>query len=127
MYQDSVPSVADAYASSGYGDELAIAALFLSLATSSNQSASTYFTDASNYFDQFQLVQQMEQGSENVFNWDSKTPGVVVLAAQIAHALPNVTQDAGDTNRWQSIAEGYFDRIVNGTGRGYLTHGMSNV
>lgn len=71
----------------------------------------------------------MEQGSENVFNWDSKTPGVVVLAAQIAHALPNVTQDAGDAgnlSRWQSIAEGYFDRIVNGSGRGYLTHGASN-
>ena len=73
------------------------------------------------------MQQEMEQGSEAVFNWDSKTPGVVVLTAQIAHSLPNITQNAGnagDLSQWQSIAEPYFDRVVNGTGRGFLTHGQ---
>ena len=46
VYQDSVPQVADAYGSSTFGDELTIAALFLSWASNS----SSYFNLAENYF-----------------------------------------------------------------------------
>lgn len=117
-YQTSVPSVADAYASSGYADELLIAALFLSLAANS--------TDA-----YAQGVHTYEQSLPNrlkddpVFNWDEKTPGAVVLGAQIASTHPELVGQ--QTHDWRSDAEEYFDRIVNGSSRGYLTSGTSNA
>src|ERR1700743_193113 len=50
-YQTSVPVVDSSYASSGYGDDLSIAALWLGLA----QNDSTLISQAKGYFDQFQL------------------------------------------------------------------------
>ncbi|KAI0921378.1 hypothetical protein AcW2_006371 [Taiwanofungus camphoratus] len=131
-YQTSVPAVSEAYASSGYGDDLAIAALFLALASlpsdstnsSSPSSASAYYADAESAYSRFNLGTQMVPGQEQVFNWDSKTPGAVVLGAQITQVYPNVIGPGNMTlNKWQTVAENYFDGIVNATGRGFLTSG----
>ncbi|KAG2146672.1 glycoside hydrolase family 9 protein [Suillus clintonianus] len=111
VYQHSVPEAGVAYASSGYGDELAIAALFLSWATNS----SSLYQQAQGYWQQYDL------GSYNgVFNWDFKTPGLPVLFAQIAQANPSF---GGNASTWQAVAEKYFDGIVYGGGPGYQTHG----
>ncbi|EGO01864.1 glycoside hydrolase family 9 protein [Serpula lacrymans var. lacrymans S7.3] len=111
-YQNSVPVAGDAYASSGYGDELTLAALFLAWATNS----SSLYQDAENYYTKFGLG-----GYDGVFNWDSKTPGIPVLFAQIAQANPGF--GGGNISTWQSQAENYFDGIVNGSGSGYMTRG----
>ncbi|KAF8211252.1 glycoside hydrolase family 9 protein [Mycena galopus ATCC 62051] len=108
-YQTSVPAVADAYGSSGFGDDLTIAALFLALANSST----TYYQQAQQYFQQFQLTNQ-----ELVFNWDSKTPGIYVLFAQIAQSSLGL---GGNLTTWQTECERYFDAIVNNDGEGFLT------
>ncbi|KAJ7228793.1 glycoside hydrolase family 9 protein [Mycena pura] len=107
-YQSSVPQVAEAYGSSTYGDELAIAALFLAWASNSTG----YYQDAQHYFQQYHL-----SGQNSVFNWDSKTPGIYVLFAQIAQSSSGL---GGDLTAWQAECERYFDAIVNG-GSGYLT------
>ncbi|OBZ76978.1 Endoglucanase E-4 [Grifola frondosa] len=126
-YQTSVPASADAYASSGYGDDLTMAALFLTLASdpsSGSGTASTYYADAGAHYYAFDLGSQMQPGDEEVFNWDSATPGAVVLAAQLAHAYPSVVATSNATiGVWQDTAEAYFDAIVAGKGRGYLTGG----
>ncbi|OCH90734.1 Six-hairpin glycosidase [Obba rivulosa] len=133
-YQTSVPAAGEAYASSGYGDELTVAGFFLSLASlPANPSNSTnspndtaaarsYYASASTYFEQFELSGQLQPGQEQVFNWDSKTPGAVVLAAQIAKAFPDAVGES-NSSRWTALAEGYFDTIVNSSGRGFLTGG----
>ena len=110
-YQTSVPEVGDAYPSSGFGDELAIAALFLSWATNS----SSLYEDAQSYYSQYNL-----SGYKGVFNWDTKTPGIPVLFAQIAQANPTF----GNVSTWQDQAETYFDGVVYGDGDGYTTTGM---
>jgi endoglucanase len=108
-----VPEVGKAYASSGYGDELAIAALFLSWATNS----SSLYQQAQGYWQQYSL------GSyDGVFNWDNKTPGLPVLFAQIAQANPSF---GGNASTWQTVAEKYFDGIVYGGGPGYQTRGTT--
>ncbi|KAJ7086757.1 glycoside hydrolase family 9 protein [Mycena epipterygia] len=109
-YQSSVPQVAASYGSSSYGDELAIAALFLAW---SNASA-TYYQEAQHYFQQYQL-----SGENSVFNWDSKTPGVYVLFAQIAQSSSGL---GGNLTLWQAECERYFDAIVNNHGPGFLTN-----
>ncbi|KAG2058833.1 glycoside hydrolase family 9 protein [Suillus hirtellus] len=111
VYQHSVPEVGKAYASSGYGDELAIAALFLSWATNS----SSLYQQAQGYWQQYSL-----SSYNGVFNWDNKTPGLPVLFAQIAQANPTF---GGNASTWQTVAEKYFDGIVYGGGPGYQTHG----
>ncbi|KAL7282221.1 hypothetical protein ACG7TL_003690 [Trametes sanguinea] len=122
-YQTAVPQSADAYASSGYFDELAIAALFLALAET-NPNATSYYADAVKWYYSGNLGQQLQAGDETVFNWDSKTPGIAVLAAQIASAYPNVVSGSNATLQvWQAAVEGYFDAITNGTGRSHLTDG----
>ncbi|KAJ8472616.1 hypothetical protein ONZ51_g8400 [Trametes cubensis] len=126
-YQTAVPQSADAYASSGYSDELAIAALFLSLADS-GANASAYYSDAASWYFSGNLEQQLVAGDETVFNWDSKTPGIAVLAAQLTAANPDLVSGSNATLKvWQSAVEGYFDAIVNGTGRSYLTQGLRKV
>ncbi|KAI0332432.1 Six-hairpin glycosidase [Cubamyces sp. BRFM 1775] len=122
-YQTAVPQSADAYASSGYSDDLAIAALFLALADS-GLNATAYYSDAVSWYFSGSLQQQLVAGDETVFNWDSKTPGVVVLAAQLAATNSDVVSGSNATLKvWQNAAEGYFDAIVNGTGRSHLTQG----
>ncbi|ETW84554.1 glycoside hydrolase family 9 protein [Heterobasidion irregulare TC 32-1] len=110
-YQTGIPPVGEAYPSTAYGDELAIAALMLAWATGS----SDLYAQAETYYTQFSLG-----GQDVVFDWDSKTPGIAVLFAQLAQADPTL---AGNLSSWQSEAERYFDRIVDGTGRGRLTKG----
>lgn len=110
-YQTSVPVVQDSYPSSGYGDDLAIAALWLGLA----QNDSTLISQAQGYFNQFQLAKQLP---DSVFNWDSPLPGIPILGTQIYHSYPQLGGDG-----WQSQAEAYLDRLVSGKGAGKLTKG----
>ena len=112
-YQSAVPQAGIAYASSSYGDELAMAALLLAWATNS----SDYYSQAENYYKQYSLG-----GSNAVFNWDSKTPGLPVLFAQLANA--NVSF-AGNLSGWQTESERYFDRILDGGGPSFKTKGAS--
>ncbi|TFK43386.1 9 glycosyl hydrolase [Crucibulum laeve] len=108
-YQTSVPEVAAGYGSSDYGDEMAIAALFLSWATDSP----SLYAEAEGYWQKYKLAQQTR-----VFNWDSKAPGLPVLFAQIADSSSTI---GGNFTAWQIQAEKYFDDIVNNDGPGYLT------
>ena len=112
-YQTSVPVVDNSYASSGYGDDLAIAALWLGLA----QNDSTLVSQAQGYYDQFQLDTQL---GDSVFNWDSVLPGIPILATQIYQSYPQLGGDG-----WQSHAESYLDRLTSGKGAGKLTKGSN--
>lgn len=110
-YQTSVPQAASIYGSSGYGDELAIAALFLALATGSNVT----YQEAESYWTHYNLA-----SSNRVFNWDSKTPGLPVLFAQANAVNPAL---GGNYTTWQAVAESYFDDLVNKNGGGFMTQG----
>nr|QDK64602.1 endoglucanase 5 [Ganoderma lucidum] len=123
LYQQSVPTAGDAYASSGYMDELAIAAMFLALSeTSSN--ASSYYADSVKWYYSGGLGSMLQAGQETVFNWDSKTPAVPLLGAALANAYPNVVSGSNATlNSWQSAIENYFNVFINKKGRSYMTQG----
>jgi len=110
-YQTSTPIVQDSYPSSGYGDDLSIAALWLGLA----QNDSTLISQAKGYFDQFKLAKQLP---DSAFNWDSPLPAIPILGTQIYLSYPQLGGDG-----WQSQAEEYLDRIVSGKGAGKLTKG----
>lgn len=110
VYQQSVPEAGVAYPSSGYGDELAIAALFLSWA----QNSTSLYQQAQTYYSQYNFSDY-----QGVFNWDSKTPGLPILFAQIAQANPSF----GNITNWRTEAESYLDGIVYGGGEGYSTRG----
>ena len=110
-YQTSVPTVKDAYPSSGYGDDLSMAALWLGLA----QNDSTLIGQAKGYYNQFQLGNQLP---ESAFNWDSVLPGIPILGTQIFQSYPQLGGD-----NWQPQAETYLDRLVAGKGGGKLTKG----
>ncbi|KAI5124856.1 hypothetical protein M0805_007289 [Coniferiporia weirii] len=111
LYQLSVPEVADAYGSSTFGDELTMAALLLAFATNSTD----YFGQAEVYYKQNHLA-----GQDGVFNWDSKTPGLAVLFAEMVSSRPEL---GGNITQWQSEAERYFDNIIDGNSQGHLTNG----
>ncbi|KAJ7937183.1 glycoside hydrolase family 9 protein [Mycena leptocephala] len=113
-YQSSVSAVAESYGSTSYGDDLTIAALFLAWATSS----SIYYQEAQQYFQQYKL-----SGQSGVFNWDSKTPGIYVLFAEIAQSSSGL---GGNLATWQAECEKYFDAIVNNAGPAFLTNGLAN-
>ncbi|KAI0248718.1 glycoside hydrolase family 9 protein [Lactifluus subvellereus] len=110
-YQTAASQAGIAYASSSYGDELAMAALLLAWATDSSE----FYSQAENYYKQYSL-----RGTNSVFNWDSKTPGLAVLFAQLANAGASF---AGNFSGWQAEAERYFDRILNGGGPSFKTKG----
>jgi Glycosyl hydrolase family 9 len=110
-YQTAVPQAGIAYSSSSYGDELTMAALFLAWATNS----SDYYSQAETYYAQYSL-----RGKDDVFNWDSKTPGLAVLFAQLANSGASY---AGNLSGWQAESERYFDRILNGGGPSFKTKG----
>lgn len=110
-YQSAVPQAGIAYSSSSYGDDLTMAALFLAWATNS----SDYYSHAETYYAQYSL-----RGKDNVFNWDSKTPGLAVLFAQLANSGASY---AGNLSGWQAESERYFDRILNGGGPSFKTKG----
>ncbi|TFK29350.1 9 glycosyl hydrolase [Coprinopsis marcescibilis] len=111
VYQKSVPEAASAYSSSGFGDELAIAALFLSWGT--NDPA--MFHAAEDYYTRYKLSE-----SNRVFNWDSKVPGLAVLFSQIAQSRPETGRNL---EQWKASAEQYFDDIVNKKGQSFRTDG----
>ena len=110
-YQTSVPAVQDSYPSSGYGDDLAIAALWLGLA----QNDSTLISQAQAYYNQFQLDDQLP---DSALNWDSSLPAIPILGTQIYKTFPQLGGSG-----WQSRAESYLDRVVSGKGAGKLTKG----
>ena len=110
-YQTSVPVVKDSYASSGFGDDLAMAALWLGVA----QNNSTMISQAQGYYSQFQLDDQLP---DSVLNWDSTIPAIPILGTQIYKSYPQL-----GGNNWQSRAESYLDRVVSGKGAGKLTKG----
>ena len=110
-YQNPPPVVRGSHSSSGYGDDLAIAALWLGLA----QNDSTLISQAKEYFDKFQLNEQL---LDSVFSRDSPLPGVPILGTQIYRSYPHLGGDS-----WQSLAEMYLDRLVSGKGAGKLTKG----
>jgi endoglucanase len=113
-YQTSVPAVAASYPSSSYTDDLTLSALFLSWA----ENSTARFQEAERYYQQYQLA-----GQNGVFNWDSKTPGLSVLFAQISQSPTGI---GNNLSSWQTEAERYFDRIVNQQGPSYLTPGEDN-
>jgi endoglucanase len=88
-----------------------MAALFLAWATNS----SDYYSHAEGYYRQYSLG-----GTKSVFNWDSKAPGLAVLFSQLANAGATF---AGNLSGWQTEAEQYFDRILNGGGPSFKTKG----
>ncbi|KAH9994083.1 glycoside hydrolase family 9 protein [Russula compacta] len=110
-YQTAVPQAGIAYASSSYGDDLVMAALLLAWATNS----SDYYSQAEGFYNQYSL-----RGKDVTFNWDSKTPGLAVLFAQLANAG---TSFAGNLSSWQAESERYFDHIINGGGPSFKTRG----
>ncbi|KAJ7781381.1 glycoside hydrolase family 9 protein [Mycena metata] len=111
-YQSSVPAVGESYGSSGFGDDLTIAALFLAWASGT----SSYYQDAQHYFQQYKLT-----GQDDVFNWDSKTPGIYVLLAQIAQGSSGL---GGNLTTWQTECERYFDNIVNNNAASLTSDGL---
>jgi hypothetical protein len=110
-----VPAVADAYASSGYGDELTMSALFLAWATHS----SAHYLAAEHFYSQYHL-----SGQDTVLNWDDRSPALPVLFAQVMKISPATALGANRTaGDWQKESEVYFDRIVQGKSQGYMTKG----
>ncbi|KIY73740.1 glycoside hydrolase family 9 protein [Cylindrobasidium torrendii FP15055 ss-10] len=107
LYQESVPEVGSSYPSSSYEDELTIAALFLARASNST----TLFNEAIGDFDKYKL-----RNSDAVFNWDSKTPGIAVLFAQMTCAN-STDQLGGDFEQWRDAAEDYFDDVISHQGK----------
>ena len=122
MFSDSIPAVAGAYNSSDYRDDLCLAALALAIAT--NQSK--YYADAYNYYETYSLT-----GSQEVWNWDSKTPAAYVLFVEAAIARPGLAEGAGlsgNLSGWQKETEQYFDGLINGKFKNaYLTKGKPSV
>lgn len=88
-----------------------MAALLLAWATNS----SDYYSQAEGYYNQYSL-----SGKDVTFNWDSKTPGLAVLFAQLANAGASF---AGNFSSWQAESERYFDHILNGEGPSFKTRG----
>ncbi|KAG8744876.1 hypothetical protein FRC10_009246 [Ceratobasidium sp. 414] len=113
-FTSTIPAVNDVYPSSGYQDELVLGALMLGAATNS----STLIAQALSGYQSAGLA-----GADNVFNWDSKGPGLAVMFAQLAKAQPQLFPSSSSLGNWQKEAEGYFDRILNRKGRGTLTSG----
>ncbi|KAF8609652.1 Six-hairpin glycosidase [Ceratobasidium sp. AG-I] len=113
-FTSTLPSLRNVYPSSGYQDELVLGALMLGAATNS----STLISQAISWYESANLA-----GSDNVFNWDSKGPGLAIMFAQLASAQSQLFPNSYSLSHWQSEAENYFDRILRGSGRGRLTDG----
>ncbi|KAI9032464.1 Six-hairpin glycosidase-like protein [Hyaloraphidium curvatum] len=99
-YQDSVPAAGEAYASSGYDDELLYAALWLARATGRND----YAEVAGEMYDRLAVAGMAEGGGEApVHDWNSKWGGCIVLAALV---LPGL--------QYPRAAARYLDRLMPG-------------
>lgn len=113
IYQKSVPVISQNYGSSGYGDDLTIAALLLAWATDSQD----YHDQAVAFWSKYQVDSQ-----DRVFNWDSKGPGIPILFTQILQSSRSIN---GNLSNWQSVAETYLDQIVQRSSPGKMTKGES--
>ena len=111
-YQNSVPAVSQSYPSSGYGDDLTLAALFLAWASGSV----TFYQEAEQFYTKYRIA-----GQNSVFNWDSKSPGIPILFAQINQQTSSF---GGNLTAYQVESERYLDNIINKGGPGYLTGGQ---
>jgi endoglucanase len=80
--------------------------------------SSTYINQALSWYQDASLA-----GADDVFNWNVKSTGLAIMFAQLASAQPQLFPSSSSLDDWQKEAEGYFDRIVNGKGRGRLTNG----
>jgi len=80
-YQKSVPVISQSYGSSGYGDELSIAALFLAWATDSQD----LHDQAVAHWTKYQV-----DSESRVFNWDSKGSGIPILFTQVLRSSGSV-------------------------------------
>ncbi|KAJ8086466.1 hypothetical protein PM082_005289 [Marasmius tenuissimus] len=111
FYQKSVPAAGDAYASTSFGDDLSIAALFLAVASNS----SSLYKEAEDHFSKYKL------GGQNIaFNWNSKVSGLYILFPQALKANSGL---GGSLSQWQGEAEGYLDKLLSGNGDSYFTPG----
>lgn len=112
-YQKSVPVISQSYGSSGYGDDLSIAALFLAWATDSQD----LHDQAVAHWMKYQV-----DSESRVFNWDSKGPGIPILFTQVLRSSGSI---AGNLSNWQNKAEDYLDEIIEDRGQGRMTRGSS--
>lgn len=80
--------------------------------------SSTLISQAISWYESASLA-----GADNVFNWDSKGPGLAIMFAQLASTQGQLFPNSYPLSHWQSEAENYFDRIIRGSGRGQLTDG----
>lgn len=113
QYQEAVPQVKDAYPSTSYYDDLALAATFLGMADSST----TNLQLAKTYWDQGSLSQ-----GDIVLDWDSKVAAIPVLMSQVLASSVTLAS-AQDAGFWKSKAESMLDQIVAANGLGRLTGG----
>lgn len=98
--------------------------MFLALASNSSDT----YAQGVNYYANNGLAKQIQPANSQVFNWDSKTPGIVVLGAQLETFYPDLVASAqGSGVNFTNDAETYLDAIVNGDGRGLLTKGKYPV
>ncbi|KAG8905063.1 hypothetical protein FRB99_000752 [Tulasnella sp. 403] len=122
---------AEAYPSSSYNDDLALAGVMMSVAAQaasgnsaassiSLNSAQSYLDTATSLYDSAGL--QMSN-QDVVLNWDSVTPVLPVLLTQVSLLNTGNLQPNGGADRWRSEAEVYLDRIIGGKGSGFITGG----
>ncbi|KAL0582010.1 hypothetical protein V5O48_000068 [Marasmius crinis-equi] len=110
-YQKSVPAAGEAYASSSFGDDLSIAALFLAHATNS----SSLYKEAEDHFNKNKL------GGQNLaYNWNSKVSGLYILFPQILRSNSGL---GGSLSQWQNEAERYLDKLLNANDDSWFTNG----
>lgn len=112
-YQEGAPDVGDAYPSTSYYDDLALAATFLGMADSS----ATNLQLAKTYWDQGGLSQ-----GDIALDWDSKVAAIPVLMSQVL-ASSQALSSMQDARSWKSTAEAMLDQVVAANGPGYLTTG----
>lgn len=111
-YQDGA-QLGDAYPSTGYYDDLALAATFLGMSDSS----ATNLQLAKTYWDQGGLSQ-----GDIALDWDSKVAAVPVLMSQVL-ASSQALSSTQDAPFWKSKAEAMLDQVVAANGPGVLTAG----
>lgn len=114
-YSTAVPQSAAAYGSSGYVDDLVLAALFVSYASNST----SVYSEGESLYNKSSLA-----GNDGVLNWDSKAPAIPVLGSQLMSVMPQLSSNSASSMKaWQTEAERYLDNIVIGKSRGSMTKG----
>lgn len=123
-YTTAMPDVDWPYASSSYQDDQALASVLMSIAIEAGGSAIPGASSPQSYLDNASTIWSSNKLNKDVvFNWDSVSPAVPVLMTQVASLSNSDLQPSGGKSNWQTEAEKYFDRVVQGKGTGYLTKG----